>query len=115
TTGMRWKCIKSSSFHPSDLHQRRNRLVFPGKNHARSKGAGAPVLRRRLERGTDDHLPVRDKIVERSERVLDLFQMPGQTRKPPLRVLGRKKTLEKINRIPDPLDPDPELMSLSMS
>ena len=47
------------------------------KHHAGRKGKGTPVLTRRLERRIDNHLPVRNKIVERPQGILN-FVLSGR-------------------------------------
>ena len=57
------------------FHQRLCRLFFPAYDDALGKGAGPPVFWRRVQRRRRSHPAVGVKIVERSQRVLDLLQV----------------------------------------
>jgi hypothetical protein len=47
---------------------------------------------------------MRDKIVERTQSILKLFQMTGETRELLVLALAGEKTFKKLGRVPDLLD-----------
>ncbi|MEY9230624.1 hypothetical protein ABIF65_006524 [Bradyrhizobium japonicum] len=63
--------------HPQALDRSNDGQDLTAKHHAGRKGKGTPVLTRRLERRIDNHLPVRNKIVERPQGILN-FVLSGR-------------------------------------